>query len=49
MMRITSPWIFRILFTAAAAVLLILGIRSGEAGVVFEKAIRVCLECIGLG
>jgi hypothetical protein len=29
-------------------VLLILGISRGEAGIVFERAIRVCLGCIGI-
>ncbi len=32
----------------AGAVLLILGINRGEAGIVFERAIRICLGCIGI-
>lgn len=31
------------------AVLLILGVYRGEVVVVFEKAIRICLGCIGIG
>ncbi len=33
----------------AAAVLIIAGIRNGETAVVLRKAIRICLECIGIG
>ena len=25
------------------------GILSGQAGLVLQKAIRICLECVGLG
>ena len=42
--------------TAAQAVLLIAGIAMvcfgalrGEAGAVLNKAIRLCLECVGIG
>lgn len=30
-------------------VLMILGIRNGEALVVMQKAIKICMECIGIG
>jgi len=32
-----------------AAVMLIAGGLRGEAGIQLAKAIRVCLECIGIG
>jgi hypothetical protein len=31
------------------AAFFIIGIARGESGIVLNKAIRVCLECIGLG
>lgn len=30
------------------AVFLILGVNRGEVGIVLEKAIRICLGCIGI-
>ena len=30
-------------------VFLLIGIFRGEVGVVLQKAIRICLECIGIG
>lgn len=29
--------------------LMAIGITNGEVGVVFNKAIKICLECIGIG
>lgn len=34
---------------AAGAVLMLLGIMRGEVGAVLTKAIRICMECIGIG
>lgn len=34
---------------AAAAVLLWAGVRAGEPAAVLQKAIHICLECIGVG
>ncbi|MCY6372246.1 CD1871A family CXXC motif-containing protein [Clostridium ganghwense] len=36
-----------LLFTGAAFI--IMGTYRGEVGKVFNKAIRICLECIGIG
>ena len=38
-----------ILLIAAAAALCLYGAFNGEAEAVFNKAIRICMECIGLG
>ena len=34
---------------AAGAILMVFGVLRGEAIVVVKKAIRICLECIGIG
>ncbi len=44
-----GPKKIRYLLAALALLLIVLGIMSGEAGTVFEKGARVCLECIGIG
>jgi hypothetical protein len=37
-----------VLFLLSAA-LIIIGLRSGEFAAVLEKAVTVCLSCIGIG
>lgn len=40
--------LLRVMVICAAFGFLILGISRGEAAVVLKKAIRICLECIGV-
>lgn len=41
--------ILQILIFAAAALMIAYGAGRGEVTIVFNKAVNVCLECIGLG
>ncbi len=42
-------WLLRVTILALALVGIIVGINRQEVRTVFSKAIRICLECIGLG
>lgn len=44
----TSRWT-QVLVLLTAAAFLTLGITRGEVLEVFKKAVKICLECIGLG
>ena len=37
------------LLLLAAGVLMLFGVWRGEADTVFSKAIRLCMECVGIG
>ncbi|MBR5419927.1 MAG: thioredoxin [Lachnospiraceae bacterium] len=41
-------WISLILLLAAVASC-IFGLYSGEAKIVYGKAVKICMECIGIG
>ena len=38
-----------ILLVATGLILMGFGIYRGEMAVVFEKAVNICMECIGIG
>lgn len=42
-------WLLRVIILALAIAGIIVGINRQEVRTVFSKAIRICLECIGLG
>ncbi len=44
-MRRALPWVLLGLFLALAVV----GLACGSISPVFQKAIRICRECIGIG
>ncbi len=48
-MRKKLPSLSGIITALIGLAFMFLGVYRGEASVVFAKAIRVCLECIGIG
>lgn len=44
-----KKWIVPICCLAAGSVMIVLGIVREEHRTVLEKAINICLECIGIG
>ena len=43
------PWLLPAALVLAGAAVVWLGVSRGEMETVYQKAIRVCLECIGIG
>ncbi|MBR4643005.1 MAG: hypothetical protein IKO74_09885 [Selenomonadaceae bacterium] len=39
----------RLIIFLASAAMILFGIERGELSIIFSKATRICLECIGLG
>ena len=48
-MKTNTRRIFRIGVLILAVMFITVGITRGEVGTVFMKAVRICLECIGIG
>lgn len=42
-------WLARIVIAAAACGFIVYGAFRGEVEIVLNKAVNICLECIGLG
>ena len=40
---------FSALLIAVSLLMMFVGVNRGEADIVLSKAIRICLECIGIG
>ncbi len=45
----TARYILGTLVLAAGAALIIVGVSNGETVIVLQKAIKICMECIGIG
>lgn len=39
----------QLLLLAAAVLMILFGMWRGETDTVFSKAIRLCMECVGIG
>lgn len=44
-----SKSVLNVVLILIAFILIIFGISSGEVMTVFNKAINICMECIGIG
>lgn len=40
--------LIRLILLAAGVIMVLFGVLRGEAGIVLAKAIRLCLECVGI-
>ncbi len=48
-MGIKTKWLARIMIAAVACGFIVYGTFRGEVEIVLNKAVNICLECIGLG
>ena len=47
--RARLTWVLRALIVVAAVGCICFGALRGETEIVLRKAVRICLECIGVG
>lgn len=48
-MGVRVKWLARIMIAAVACGFIVYGTFRGEVEIVLNKAVNICLECIGLG
>ncbi len=48
-MRIEKRAAIALLLLVAGALMLIYGVWRDETEIVFNKAVKICLECVGIG
>ena len=48
-MNLKNSLKIRLIIFLASAAMIFFGVERGELEIIFQKASRVCLECIGLG
>ena len=41
--------LIRLALLSVGVIMVVFGVLRGEAGIVLAKAIRLCLECVGIG
>lgn len=44
-----KTWLLRGILFVAAVAMIIIGVANDEARTVLQKAVNICLECIGIG
>lgn len=45
----SKVWLLRGIILVAAVLMIIVGILNGEQHTLWQKAVNICLECIGIG
>ena len=49
MSKSRTSFLVRLVLLALACSLIAIGLSQGEALMVLQKAVKICLECIGIG